>query len=394
MTKKYDLESVGIVNVQAYLENIIALMPGHVYWQDINGVYLGCNDQQAQTAGLSSRKDIIGKRNKDLPWNIYTEANPETIDATNLEIIRSGIPQTLEEPAILKNGARAVFLSSKAPLRDDSGKIIGLLGISIDITKQKEIERKLIEAKEAAEAANRTKTEFIRNMEHDIRTPFNGIFGIANFLAERETDHKKKEFLTDIANCAKELLDYCNDVLDFSKIEQRSLPLLSKSFSINRLVDSVITLETPPAMLKHLKLSAEIDVDVPSVVKGDRYRLQRILINLLSNAIKFTNDGHVKLSVKLAKKINDRSAILRFIVEDTGIGIAEEKQEVIYDSFTRITPANQGSYKGKGLGLRIVKQFVEEMQGDIDVRSKPLAGSTFYCTLPFTLPLLNDLVEE
>ncbi|MFO1258080.1 MAG: ATP-binding protein [Gammaproteobacteria bacterium] len=389
-----DLRSIGIKNVQSYLENIIALMPGHVYWLDINGAYLGCNDQQAKVAGLSSRKQIVGKRNKDLPWNCYTGAKPEAIDATNLEIIRSGIPQTVEEPGILQDGSKAIFLSSKAPLRDESGEIIGLLGISIDITKQKEIERKLIEAKEEAEAANRTKTEFIRNMEHDIRTPFNGIFGIANYLAERETDLKKKEFLSDIANCAKELLDYCNDVLDFSKIEQHSLPLLCKSFSIPKLIDSVITMETPPAMVKHLNLSASIAPDVPSVIKGDRYRLQRILINLLSNAIKFTNDGNVKLSVRLAKVISEREIILRFIVEDTGIGIPEEKQDVIYDSFTRITPSNQGAYKGKGLGLRIVKQFVEEMQGDIDVKSKPLAGSTFYCTFPFRLPLLNDLVEE
>lgn len=394
MVEQLESNKDEVSKVRSYLENIIALMPGHVYWLDMNGVYLGCNDQQAQAAGLDSRKEIVGKRNKDLPWNYSAEAKPETIDATNLEIIRSGIPQTLEEPAFLQDGRRVIFLSSKAPLRDEAGKIIGLLGISIDITNQKEIERKLIEAKEAAEAANRTKTEFIRNMEHDIRTPFNGIFGIANFLAERETDTKKKEYLVDIANCAKELLDYCNDVLDFSKIEQRSLPLLCKSFSIKELVDSILTLETPPAMIKNLKLDAEIETNTPTVIKGDRYRLQRILINLLSNAIKFTNEGHVKLTVKLAKQKSEREVILRFIVEDTGIGIPEEKQEVIYDSFTRITPANQGGYKGKGLGLRIVKQFVEEMNGDIDVRSKPQLGSTFYCTFPFTLPLLNDLVIE
>ena len=390
--KSEELDEVS--KVRSYLENIIALMPGHVYWIDTNGTYLGCNDQQARSAGLTTRKEVIGKRNKDLPWNFHADASPEAIDLINLEIIRTGQPQTIEESAILQDGSHATFLSSKAPLRDEEGSIIGLLGISIDISKQKEAEEKLRKAKDQAEASNRAKSEFVRNMEHDIRTPFNGIWGMANYLAEKETDPKKKELLKDIANCAKELLEYCNDVLDFSKVESCSLPIVSKSFSIPSLVDSVISLETPPAKAKKLKIHAEIDPNVPYVVKGDRYRLQRVLINLLSNAIKFTNDGFVKLIIKVGKDIDKRNIIVRFIVEDSGIGIPEDKQEFIYEKFTRIMPANQGYYKGQGLGLRIVKQFVEEMGGDIDVKSKQLVGSAFYCTLPFRLPLVDDIVND
>ena len=231
-------------------------------------------------------------------------------------------------------------------------------------------------------------------MEHDIRTPFNGVWGLANYLWQHETEEQKKEFLGDITNCAKELLDYCNGILDFSKIEQRSLPLLEKKFNSRKLLDSTMAIEMPPAKLKKLELTLDCDDKVPVVLVGDQYRLQRILINLVSNAVKFTQHGFVKLCVQLVKQLDDKNIIIRFIIEDSGIGIPQEKQDFIYEKFARVTPSNKGAYKGIGLGLRIVKQFIEEMGGEIDLRSEQGKGSTFICTLPFKLPLVSDMADE
>lgn len=127
------------------------------------------------------------------------------------------------------------------------------------------------------------------------------------------------------------------------------------------------------------------------VVIGDSYRLKRILLNLISNSIKFTNSGHIKVTVQQIKKITDRSVIIRFTVKDTGIGMQASEQDLIYERFVRLTPSNQGYYKGLGLGLRIVKQFIKEMDGEIELESKLGEGSVFVCTIPFQLPLVNDI---
>ncbi len=294
----------------------------------------------------------------------------------------------------LPNGEKIIQLSSKIPLRDEKGNIIGVIGNTVDITALKKIETELREAKEKLEKANSIKTEFIRNMEHDIRTPFSGVWGITNVLWQRETEPEKKELLGDVTNCTKELLDYCNGILDYAKIEQGNLPLLEKKFNIHKLIDSVITIETPPAKYKKLNLTLEYDENLPIILVGDQYRLQRILINLVSNAIKFTQQGEVKLCVKLVKLQDNKNAIIRFIVEDTGIGIPQEKQDFIYEKFAKVIPSNKGTYKGIGLGLKIVKQFIEEMGGEIDLKSEPGQGSTFVCTLPFKLPLVSDIAED
>ena len=256
------------------------------------------------------------------------------------------------------------------------------------------MEAALLKAKSSAEAANTLKIEFIHNMEHDIRTPFSGIYGMAQLLLENETDLMKRDFLQDIVNCAKELLEYSTGILDFSLIESDSLPIVSKKFSINKLLEGLVAMETPPAKVKDLEFTAHCDSNVPDVVMGDRYRLQRILINLVSNAIKFTNQGCVRLSVKLGKIMGPRHIVLCFIIEDTGIGIPKDKQDVIFERFSRLLPSNQRQYKGQGLGLRLVRQFVDEMDGDIELKSAAGKGTTFTCSFTFKLPLVDNIMDE
>jgi signal transduction histidine kinase len=230
-------------------------------------------------------------------------------------------------------------------------------------------------------------------MEHDIRTPVSGLFAVTNVLMKQETDPDKKEMLEVVAMASKEILDYANSILNFSKIESESVPVLQKKFVLKKIIESVINLEATTAMHKKLEFRIDFPENLPQVLIGDAYRLKRILINLMSNALKFTHQGFVRLAVELASQ-KDARIILRFKIEDSGIGIPKEKQDYIYEKFVRITPSNEGIYKGFGLGLRIVKQFVREMDGEIDLKSSEKAGTTFICTFPFKIPLIEDILED
>lgn len=375
------------------LESVIALMPGHVYWIDHEGVYLGCNDIQAKSAGLASRKDIVGKRNKDLPWNLKAGILPETLDSVNREVMESGQSITVEEPATLQNGTKLVFLSNKVPIRKTNSEIVGMVGISIDITNLKKLENRLKIAKERAETADKLKMDFIHNMEHDIRTPFWGLLCLTKQLEEQEADPEKKKLLASCAKASQELFDYCSYMTDFSKNLEGDQPLLDKKFRIREVVDKVLAIEMPTAQFKKLSLFSSIGQDVPEILVGDSDRIQRIFLNLIGNSIKFTQVGHIKLSVLLAKH-TEKQAILTCVIEDTGIGISQENQRYIYEKFTRGTPSNKGLYKGLGLGLYIVKHYMTDMGGEIDVVSEEGKGTTFTCTIPFDLPLLDRVVNK
>lgn len=373
------------------LTQILDSTPGSLYWKDNDGYYLGCNMFMVNTAGLNSPNDIIGKSDFDL-W----PENAKKIRDNDLKVINTGQTLSLEEKVEVNGGEAMYFASSKVPLKNENGDIIGIVCNSLDITKLKKTEEALKTEKEKAELSNKLKEEFIRNMEHDIRTPFSGVWGLSNILVEKETDPEKKEFLNGIATCAKELLDYCDSVLDFSRIEHGITPVYEKCFDVKKLVESVIKIESAAARHKQLDLSLTQELGTPKLIVGDPFRLKRILLNLVSNAIKFTSEGFVKLSIKVIpkKSENGRRCVIQFTVEDSGVGIQEDKKSIIYEKFVRGTPSNQGVYKGQGLGLSIVKQFVTELDGEIHLESKVGVGSKFILLLPFMLPLTNDLVGE
>jgi PAS domain S-box-containing protein len=371
------------------LEDIIAVMPGNVYWLDKNGVYLGCNDNEAEAVGLASRHDIVGKRNIDIPGFVI----PEVIDRANDQIMKSGEAIIIEEPAILKDGTEATFLSSKVPLKNDQGEVIGMVGISIDITDRKKQEVELREAKKVAVEANQLKSNFISNMEHDIRSPFVPIVTFSCALSESENDPQKKQYLKFIMDAGNELLNYCNGILDFSRLEAGTLTVLDKKFNLPELLERILKIERITAEHANLTLDFQYDKQIPDVLLGDHVRIERILLNLLSNAIKFTEEGMVTLTVELAAK-EDHKVLVRFTVTDTGIGIPTDKQEYIFERFSRLTKSNQGKYKGMGVGLPIVKQFMAELNGEIDLVSDPGKGTTFSCMIPLGIPLSDEILDH
>ena len=378
-------------SVAKNLSQLIDCIPGSLYWKDSEGRYLGCNMFMVKTAGLKSLNEIIGKTDFEL-W----PTNAKKIRENDVSVMESNKPIFLEEKIRIHSGEIMYFASNKVPLTDELDNVVGIICNSLDITKLKKTEKELKEAKEKAELSDSAKSIFIQNMQHDIRTPFAGIFGFTKILADQETNIKKKHFLQDIATSAKELLDYCDNILDFSKIEHGTAPILEAFFDIRKIANSVAEIESIAAMHKKLNLSITYDDKIPKAVVGDPQRLKRILLNLVSNAIKFTGSGKVTVSIKLATLNNTkRTCIIKFIICDTGIGIPVDKQHIIYEKFVRCTSSNKGIYKGQGLGLSIVKQLIEELDGDIHLKSEVGKGATFTFLLPFKLPLTyEEIIDE
>lgn len=376
--------------IRRHYERVIALMPGYIYWKDPKGVYLGCNDQIVAIAGVESREEVIGLTDYDLPWCDKADALVEH----DREVMQSGLTQAFEETALAANGEVIYTYTNKTPLRNQKGEMFGVLGISIDVTELKKAEAKAREAQAQAEIANRMKTEFIRNMQHDIRTPLSGVWGMAHILNKKATDPKQKDDLNDLEKCAKELLDYCNRILDFSNIELQSLPFGAEQFSIEQLGRKIISLEKPAANNKGLELYLDCDESLPHIVVGDYFRTYTILVNLISNAIKFTDSGYVRLILRNAVVSQDSAEVsLQLVVEDSGIGIPKEKQDIIFEKFSKLSSSNEGHYRGLGLGLSFVKTFIKDLKGTVEIESRLDGGTAFICTISFILPSDDEMME-
>jgi PAS domain S-box-containing protein len=371
-------DQISLEDWQDYLNIIADVIPGSLYWKDKKGRYLGCNKTMVTKANLENKEDIVGKTDFDL-W----PSCAETLQESDHMVVEGSKIIENEEKVKIATGETLWFASKKAPLKDRKGQTIGILGNSLDITQRRQMEEALKIAKEEAEQANRVKTRFLQNMEHDLRTPCFGISKMADILASKEADPEKKVTLKQISDAAAQLLNMYNEVLDFDSIKSGGLPIVFREFSLRALFDKIMALEIIPTQSKKIELRSNLSTDIPSILMGDEHRVSRILLNLIGNAIKFTHQGFVALDISLKEKVDKENIVLKFVIEDSGIGIPEKYQKTIFDRFTRVTPSNQGKYQGSGLGLNIVQQFVEDLNGSIEVKSREGKGTKFTCTLPF-----------
>ncbi len=309
-----------------------------------------------------------------LPVYYANSRDPLTYSDENLLraiVVTVATPALLAMAAISKRRGDRLALEWLRREREHSSSLRKLLA------QREKVEAELKEAKEAAEAASRAKSEFIANISHEVRTPMNGIIGMTELVLDSELTREQRDHLEAVRASSDALLTIINDLLDFSKIDAGKLELLPVPFDVHALMGDVVRSLALRAHEKDLELVYEVGVDVPAGMRGDALRLRQVLVNLVSNAIKFTDEGEVVLTV------SRRKGKVRFVVEDTGIGIPEDRQRAIFDAFTQVDGSTTRRFAGTGLGLAISARLVEAMGGGLTVESKVGKGSTFTVSLPF-----------
>jgi len=262
-----------------------------------------------------------------------------------------------------------------------------------EIEQRKRVEKELKKAKEAAEAASKTKSEFLANMSHEIRTPMNGILGTLQLLQGSALTESQGEYVDIAYSSGEALLSLLNDILDFSKIEAGKLELEYIPFNLTSLVRELTVLLTQRADERKVVLLSDLDETIPPVIKGDSVRIRQILANLLTNAIKFTENGNVTIK---ASVLEQTKKIVRLKIEviDSGIGISEEAQRKLFNSFTQADGSTTRKYGGTGLGLAIVRQLVTLMRGRLGVDSEEGKGACFWIEIAFEIPDENVIPEQ
>ncbi len=268
----------------------------------------------------------------------------------------------------------------------------GAFGVAIDNTARINTEKALLSAKQTAEKTAQIKEEFLANMSHEIRTPMNAIIGFTDILLRTDMATEQHGYVSSIKKAGENLLVIVNDILDFTKIEAGKLLIEQSPFLLSETIESLRLLQQPNADEKEIELTIEVQPGVPDYLVGDSVRLFQILMNLLSNAIKFTEQGWVKLVID--KTVLKQKPFLEFYLQDTGIGIPEDKREVIFQSFTQASGDTTRKYGGTGLGLTIVKRLVELINGKIELESKPGDGTTFRLLIPLKEAKEDTLAVE
>ena len=266
----------------------------------------------------------------------------------------------------------------------------GYIFICSDITDRKNMEIELRKAKELSEAANYAKSNFFSTMSHEIRTPLNSIMGLTDVLYDTKLDEEQNEFLKIIKQSSHTLLALLNNLLESSRLEENKEKLNENIFSLPEIIESVFSLFEYQAEQSNILLSYKIQENTPLQLYGDSQKLKQIIINLTSNAVKFTKSGYVNLQIQsedspVPIKTGTVYARLHFILTDSGIGIAEEKQDMIFESFTQVDDSSTREYSGAGLGLAIVKRLAELMHGRVWLESTLGKGSCFHVILKFQL---------
>jgi PAS domain S-box-containing protein len=361
-------------------QELLDALPVAVYFKDRHGRFLGMN-RALEWLFTLDRNTAIGHTSTEVFADGYADVHVER----DRELLARPSRQSYEMDMPLPDGTARTLFYSKASMTDASGAVTGVIGVILDTTERKSLEIRLKEAKESAEAANRSKSDFLANMSHEIRTPMNGIIGMTDLVLDTSLAENQRDYIETVRQSADALLEIINDLLDLSKIEAGRMSLESTEFELRDMLEHMVRPIALSAQRKGLALVMTLDPGLPSHVRGDPGRLRQILVNLLGNAVKFTSQGAVTLAVHVltgdsaGSGANDavRPVALLFEVRDTGIGIPQDKQQLIFDAFSQADASTSRRFGGTGLGLAITRQLVHAMGGDIGVDSAPGHGSCF-----------------
>lgn len=347
-------------------------------------------DEDATRVFISpSAQDILGYSPEELvghsPFEIILEDDLERLRTDTHQITLSGRPAAVEYRIRKKDGSVIWLESNSHPFFDGDGKMIGFQTSARDITQRKEFERELILAKERAEEATKTKSQFLSMMSHEIRTPMNAIIGLSNLLLGDNPRQDQIDSLELLKFSGQNLLSILNDILDFSKIEANKVTLEHIDFDLELSLENIVKMMEPKANEKNIDIKFSFDQRLPKEVKADPVRLSQVMTNLISNAVKFTERGTVTVDVKHGVPSQQMNGLeyyfYDFRIKDSGIGIPEDKLQTIFESFSQAASDTTRKFGGTGLGLTITRRLINLMGSDIHVTSKLSEGSDFHFTL-------------
>mgnify|MGYP000747598428 FL=1 len=376
------------------LNSILNSVEAYIYIKGRDYTYHYANRQVCELFGRSL-PEIVGTEDTAF----FDEPTCMRIRENDRRVIEQGERVSEEELNTTVDGhVTRAFLSVKMPLRDASGEVYGLCGISTDITGRKRVEAELEqhrnhlealvesrtlelgEAKEAAEAASRAKSAFLANMSHEIRTPMNAIIGLTHLMLREASQPRETDRLSKIADSARHLLAVINDILDISKIEAGRLKLDAREFSPRELLAKVSDMLEERALAKGLTLRTRLDEALPLRLWGDSLRLQQALVNFVGNAIKFSSEGEILISLALLSD-DGKQVTIKIEVVDHGIGMTPEQQVHLFEAFVQADESTTRKYGGTGLGLAINRHLARMMGGEVGVESAPGQGSRFWMQL-------------
>ena len=362
-----------VSELRAYQDRIHRLVESNIigvlFW-NAEGLIVDANDSFLELLG-HGRQDLQSGR---LRWDALTPPGHEDADARSAdELRRTGACRAYEKELAHRDGRRIPVLVGAAFL--DSSRTLGVAYV-LDLTERKRADADR-QAREAAEAASRAKGEFLASMSHEIRTPMNAIIGMSYLALQGNLDHRQRRYIDTVHRSAESLLAIINDILDFSKIEAGRLDMENIEFELADVLDHLAGMVGMKADEKGVELVFDLAPQLPSRLVGDPTRLGQVLINLCNNAVKFTERGEIVVAVEVQER-DTTSALLRFEVRDTGIGMNADQQRQLFQAFSQADASTSRRYGGTGLGLAICRRLVGLMGGQIDVESEPGKGSCFH----------------
>lgn len=373
LTEIKRLEIVRLQQLES-IRKLVDSIPVPAFCKDRNGVYVACNKSFENLMEVQ-KKAIIGKTINDLLPPEFAEK----CHTTDIDLVKNKRNLVYETSLKFPDGLMHEVMLNKFIFSGVAEEDSVLLGIMIDITERKQAEEKLLHAKMVAEAANRAKTTFIVNMSHELRTPLNAVLGFSELLLSETAgplNEKQKRYTENISKSGNHLLDVINDVLDISRLELGNIELYYETVDIPGIIEEVLRVLSPLSAEKKIIMESKIEQDLKTII-ADRVKLKQILYNILNNAIKFSSEnGKVNISAEL------KGNMIEISIKDEGIGIHEADYERVFHPFVQIDESISRKYGGVGLGLTLVKRFVELHGGKVWVNASPGKGSTFTFQIP------------